>query len=132
VGIEVVAEQERRVGIGGREQPRPAVAEQALSLAMELSVLVARRPSGETTVFPIAINHHERQILAWSVTPGALDDAVARRAASSFSNVDRNGSKRDSPRIRLSGLYRRKATTSSAGACRIPADATPNVKMYST
>ncbi len=59
---------------------RPAVAEQVLSLAMELSVLIARRPSGETTVFPIAINHHERQILAWSVTPGALDDAVARRA----------------------------------------------------
>ncbi|MDQ2666760.1 MAG: 5-(carboxyamino)imidazole ribonucleotide synthase [Gemmatimonadota bacterium] len=59
---------------------RPAVAEQALALALELSVLVARRPSGETTVFPIAINHHERQVLAWSVTPGALDDSLARQA----------------------------------------------------
>ena len=59
---------------------RPAVAEQSLALAMELSVMVARRPSGETRVFPIAINHHERQILAWSVTPGAVAESVARRA----------------------------------------------------
>ncbi len=51
---------------------RQAVAEQALSLAMELSVLVARRPSGETQVFPLAVNHHERQVLAWSVTPGQV------------------------------------------------------------
>ena len=59
---------------------RPSVAEQSLDLAMELSVLVARRPSGETCVFPIAINHHERQILAWSVTPGDVEESVARRA----------------------------------------------------
>ena len=59
---------------------RPAVAEQSLSLALELSVLVARRPSGETIVYPIAINHHERQVLSWSVTPGATADGVATRA----------------------------------------------------
>lgn len=59
---------------------RPAVAEQALALAMELSVLVARRPSGETTVFPVAINHHEHQVLAWSVTPGLLEAGVAELA----------------------------------------------------
>jgi phosphoribosylaminoimidazole carboxylase, PurK protein len=59
---------------------RPAVAEQSLPLALELSVLVARRPEGETTVFPIAINHHARQILAWSHTPADVEPGVARRA----------------------------------------------------
>ena len=59
---------------------RPAVAEQSLPLALEISVLVARRPAGETVVFPIAINHHERQILAWSHTPADLAEGVALRA----------------------------------------------------
>lgn len=63
---------------------RRAVAEQGLSLAMELSVLVARRASGETRVYPLAVNHHERQVLAWSFTPGDLAPDVtleARRIA---------------------------------------------------
>jgi 5-(carboxyamino)imidazole ribonucleotide synthase len=59
---------------------RAAVAEQALDLALELSVLVARRASGEMLVYPPAVNHHERQVLAWSVLPGELDPAVAREA----------------------------------------------------
>jgi 5-(carboxyamino)imidazole ribonucleotide synthase len=59
---------------------RPAVAEQALDRALELSVLVARRPSGETLVYPPALNHHERQILAWSILPGDLDPVVVRDA----------------------------------------------------
>ena len=58
----------------------PCVAEQALELEAELSVMVARRPSGETAVFPPALNHHERRILAWSVIPGALPPAVAAAA----------------------------------------------------
>ncbi|MEP6999628.1 MAG: 5-(carboxyamino)imidazole ribonucleotide synthase [bacterium] len=62
--------------LGGRR----AVAEQGLSLAMELSVLVARRTSGETRVFPLAINQHERQVLAWSVTPGKLPPDIERDA----------------------------------------------------
>jgi 5-(carboxyamino)imidazole ribonucleotide synthase len=60
---------------------RAAVAEQALQLAGELSVMVARRPGGETTVFPAALNHHERQVLAWSVMPAPLDKAILSRAA---------------------------------------------------
>ena len=59
---------------------RPAVAEQGLSLAMELSVLVARRASGETRVFPLAVNHHDRQVLSWSVMPGDLSPHIAREA----------------------------------------------------
>ena len=59
---------------------RRSVAEQALELTAELSVMVARRPSGETRVYPPALNFHERQILAWSVIPAPLPDGVASRA----------------------------------------------------
>lgn len=59
---------------------RPAVAEQALPLAGELSVMVARRPGGEIVVFPTALNHHERQILAWSVMPAPLSAKLVARA----------------------------------------------------
>jgi 5-(carboxyamino)imidazole ribonucleotide synthase len=60
---------------------RPAIAERALPLAGELSVMVARRPGGDITVFPAALNHHERQVLAWSVTPAPLDKTIVARAA---------------------------------------------------
>lgn len=58
----------------------PLVAEQALELEAELSVLVARSPSGEVAVYPPALNHHEQRILTWSVIPGPLPDAIIRRA----------------------------------------------------
>lgn len=59
---------------------RRSVAEQGLHLAMELSVMVARRSSGETVVYPPAVNHHERQILSWSVLPGELAPDIAKDA----------------------------------------------------
>ena len=62
--------------LGGRE----SVAEQALDLALELSVLVARRPQGDMIVYAPALNHHERQVLAWSVMPAELPRGVAREA----------------------------------------------------
>jgi 5-(carboxyamino)imidazole ribonucleotide synthase len=69
---------------------RPAVAEQGLDLALELSVLVARGPGGEVVVYPPAVNQHERQVLAWSVIPGALPPEVsaeARRIASAIAEA---------------------------------------------
>ena len=60
---------------------RPAVAERALDLELELSVMVARSPSGEIATYPPAVNHHERQILAWSVIPGPIPPDVAARAS---------------------------------------------------
>jgi 5-(carboxyamino)imidazole ribonucleotide synthase len=70
---------------------RPSVAERLLDLESELSVMVARRPSGETAVYPPALNVHERQILAWSVLPAPLPpritrdaEAIARGIAESF------------------------------------------------
>ncbi len=59
---------------------RPSVAERALDLRSEISVLVARRPSGEVRVYPPALNFHERQILAWSVLPAPIDRVLAERA----------------------------------------------------
>ena len=51
---------------------KPAVAEQALDLDCEISVMAARSPSGEVRAFPAARNHHENQILSWSVLPAGL------------------------------------------------------------
>lgn len=57
-----------------------SVAEKALDLDYELSVLVARRPSGETRVYPVSMNRHENQVLVWSVIPAPIPVAVALQA----------------------------------------------------
>lgn len=51
---------------------KSAVAEQALDLDFEISVMAARSPSGEVRAFPAARNHHENQILSWSVLPAGV------------------------------------------------------------
>jgi 5-(carboxyamino)imidazole ribonucleotide synthase len=70
---------------------RPCVAEQAVDLDKEISVMVARAPNGETKSFASAMNHHENQILAWSVIPSSIPaemeaqaQAIACRIASEF------------------------------------------------
>ncbi len=50
----------------------PAVAEKALDLGKEISVMVARAPNGELKSYPSAANHHENQILVWSVIPSSI------------------------------------------------------------
>ncbi|MBA3889663.1 MAG: 5-(carboxyamino)imidazole ribonucleotide synthase [Gemmatimonadaceae bacterium] len=60
---------------------RASVAERGLDLAMEISVLVARSPSGALAAYPPALNHHENQVLAWSVLPAPVDPALARAAS---------------------------------------------------
>lgn len=62
--------------IGGRR----CVVEQRLSLAMELSVCVARRPSGAHAVYPVSLNQHEQQVLAWAVLPAPISPELARQA----------------------------------------------------
>lgn len=61
---------------------RAAVAEQALELAGEISVMVARRPPPDRQIeaFPVALNHHERQALSWSVIPAPLEPRLLDRA----------------------------------------------------
>ena len=50
----------------------PGVVEQAVELEREISVMVARSPRGEVKVYPAAWNHHENQILDWSVIPAPI------------------------------------------------------------
>ncbi len=61
---------------------QPAVAEQALDLMCEISVMAARSPSGEVRTYPAARNHHENQILAWSVLPAGVPAEMESRAES--------------------------------------------------
>jgi 5-(carboxyamino)imidazole ribonucleotide synthase len=61
---------------------RPCIAEQALDLEKEISVMVARSPSGEVKSFPSAANHHENQILVWSVIPSSIPGELEQRAQS--------------------------------------------------
>ena len=69
----------------------PGVVEKAVELEREISVLVARSPRGEVKVYPVAWNHHEQQILAWSVLPAPIADPlrdevqeIARQMADTF------------------------------------------------
>jgi 5-(carboxyamino)imidazole ribonucleotide synthase len=58
----------------------PCVAEQALDLDCEISVMAARSPSGEVRTYPAARNHHENQILAWSLLPSGVSPELEARA----------------------------------------------------
>ncbi|HYV48131.1 MAG TPA: 5-(carboxyamino)imidazole ribonucleotide synthase [Myxococcaceae bacterium] len=69
---------------------QPLVVERALDIESELSVLVARAPSGQVAVYPPALNHHEHRILAWSVIPGPLPEPVRARALEIASEIARS------------------------------------------
>lgn len=58
----------------------PGVVERAVELEREISVMVARSPRGEVTVYPAAWNHHENQILVWSVIPAAISHEMEAKA----------------------------------------------------
>ncbi len=58
----------------------PGVVEQAVELEREISVMVARSPRGEVKVYPAAWNHHENQILDWSVIPAAIPEELESQA----------------------------------------------------
>ena len=58
----------------------PGVVERAVELEREISVLVARSPSGEIKVYPAAWNHHENQILDWSVIPAPISESMEQQA----------------------------------------------------
>jgi len=56
------------------------VLEQFIRFAKELSVIAARRPSGEIRTFPPAENVHVRNILHLSIVPARISDAVRLEA----------------------------------------------------
>jgi 5-(carboxyamino)imidazole ribonucleotide synthase len=88
-----------KLGFGASTTPAEAwrllgakscVAEKAVDLDREISVMVARAPGGETKSFASALNHHENQILAWSVLPSSIDSALeshAQRIACGIANA---------------------------------------------
>jgi 5-(carboxyamino)imidazole ribonucleotide synthase len=55
------------------------VVERALDLAAEISVMIARSPSGQRVTFPVALNHHDDGQLTWSVIPAPIDAGLATR-----------------------------------------------------
>ena len=59
---------------------QPCMAEAAVDLDIELSVMVARGPDGAALAYPPALNHQENRVLAWSVLPGPIDPHVAKTA----------------------------------------------------
>jgi len=63
-------------GLGGAA----CIYEAWVPLERELSVIVARSPSGEVKTYPPAHNHHEHHILDWSALPGAFPGDLAGRA----------------------------------------------------
>jgi 5-(carboxyamino)imidazole ribonucleotide synthase len=68
----------------------PGVVERAIELEREISVLVARSPRGEVKVYPAAWNHHENQILDWSVIPASIPagmEAQARKIAAEIADT---------------------------------------------
>ena len=68
----------------------PGVVEKAVDLEREISVMVARNPSGEVKVYPAAWNHHENQILDWSVIPASISpemEAKARKIAAEIADT---------------------------------------------
>ncbi len=58
----------------------PCLAEKALDLKQEISVMVARAPNGQVVSFPSAANHHENQILVWSVLPSSISPTLEQTA----------------------------------------------------
>lgn len=71
---QAIAEAWRAIGV------QPAVAEKALDLNFEISVMAARNPFGEVRIYPAARNHHENQILAWSAFPAGIPQEMEERA----------------------------------------------------
>jgi 5-(carboxyamino)imidazole ribonucleotide synthase len=59
---------------------RPCLVEQRIQIAYELSVLVARTPSGRVAVYPPSRNHHTSGILTWAVVPAVISDDMTTQA----------------------------------------------------
>lgn len=62
--------------LGGQD----AVLETVVHFTHELSVVMARSPSGEEAVYPVVLNHHRNLILDVSVAPAPIPAASARCA----------------------------------------------------
>lgn len=80
LGMDAPATEEAMTAAWQRIGARPAVAEKALDLDCEISVMAARNPAGDVRSYPAARNHHENQILAWSVLPAGIPAQLESKA----------------------------------------------------
>ncbi|HEV2487507.1 MAG TPA: 5-(carboxyamino)imidazole ribonucleotide synthase [Terracidiphilus sp.] len=80
IGLDAPATEEAITSAWQSIGAHAAVAEQALDLECEISVMAARNPSGEVRSYPAARNHHENQILAWSVLPAGVSPVLESKA----------------------------------------------------
>ncbi|MEM7435424.1 MAG: 5-(carboxyamino)imidazole ribonucleotide synthase [Myxococcota bacterium] len=68
----------------------PAMLEAFVPFDMEISVLLARRPSGEIRFYPVAHNVHQRHILHTTVAPAPISDSLVDEAKSIATNIAQN------------------------------------------
>ncbi len=87
IGMEAPATEEAIRAAWHAIGAQPAVAERALELDLEISVMAARNPAGQVCSYPAARNHHENQILEWSVLPAGIPAALERRAEELASSI---------------------------------------------
>ncbi|WJW75336.1 5-(carboxyamino)imidazole ribonucleotide synthase [Thiohalobacter sp. IOR34] len=59
---------------------QPCVLEERITLACEVSVILARSSSGEMAVYPVAENRHRHGILDTSIVPAGVEPEVADQA----------------------------------------------------
>ncbi len=59
---------------------RTCLVEQRVDIDYEISVLVARSPSGQCAVYPPSRNHHTNGILTWAVAPAVITDHMCTTA----------------------------------------------------
>lgn len=71
------------LALGGQH----CLVEQYVDIAYEISVLVARRPSGEVQVYPPSRNHHTNGVLTWAVAPAMIDANLSDRARTLARNI---------------------------------------------
>ncbi len=67
--------------------PVPCVLEQRLTLALEVSVVVARDLAGNTVTFPVTENRHVDGILAQTTVPARVDPAIADQARAAATTI---------------------------------------------
>lgn len=66
---------------------RECLVEQFVNIDYEISVLVARRPSGDVVVYPPSRNHHTNGILTWAVAPAVITSDMTTRAQTLARNI---------------------------------------------
>lgn len=73
-------------GLGGV----PCVLEKRMALAREVSVVVARGRDGDAQAYPVSENEHRDGILALSIVPARVSEAIARQATEATLQIARS------------------------------------------